>query len=403
MNLPKTQLNFSRQQICQIIAWALVLLFLFLATYQYFYTRPLWNDEHAVFVSLRSFDAHEMFHKPLLKGQAFPRVYLFLVQKISERFDYSLLSLRFLSFVAMILAFGVWGRIGWQYYEGKGKFLLFLLCWLASGPLIYYASELKPYSMDVLVSGIWILFLTRQAEIERHGKWHLAAVFFLPMTCLVSYPAFFFIPIFLWDLFMRKIHGEACGRTVVALLCSLGIFVSVAYLWDIRLKNYHILSGVLKDYFISSDSASDFFKTLGEGINNLFSRFFIERPRIFRKITIFFVSLGLIQMFASFFVGFFKNKFRTNTIPIIAFLLFVELAVAGALKWYPFTLPRTSLFFAPLVFVATIDGISNLSKIHRFLYLIVNSMFIAFLFVMIIGIIQILLLGEFCPAPMIKL
>jgi hypothetical protein len=117
--------------------------FLFLATAHYFNQRPLWNDEQCVFSSVKEFTPHDLFSKPLNHMQAFPRAYLFLIQQFSRPLDLHLLALRFLPFICMITAFWVWVKIASKELTGKTALGLFVLCWGASIPLIYYAAELK--------------------------------------------------------------------------------------------------------------------------------------------------------------------------------------------------------------------------------------------------------------------
>lgn len=125
----------------------------------YFSQRPLWNDELAVFDSIQDFYPSDFFTRELETFQVFPRLYLFYIQSFAKLFDNSVLSLRFFSLVCMMAAFAVWVRVARRELKNPLEFLAFVLCWAASAPLIYYSAELKQYSMDVLVSGIFMSFL----------------------------------------------------------------------------------------------------------------------------------------------------------------------------------------------------------------------------------------------------
>src|SRR5262249_44595066 len=132
-----------------------------------------------------------LFNQPLLDDQAFPRLYLWAVQQFSSLFNHHLLSLRLFSFLAMLAAFGVWLKIARRILDHPLDLILFIGCWCASMPLVYYAAELKPYSMDVLASGLIVLYLLEQDTVP---------LFLLPLLALFSYPAAFLLLLPLYNL-----------------------------------------------------------------------------------------------------------------------------------------------------------------------------------------------------------
>src|SRR3990167_8679902 len=99
-------MHLIRPIILTVIGWCLLLM-----TVHYFNQRPLWNDEAYVLTSLSKFSPARIFSEPLNDMQQFPRLYLLLIQTIAGHCHFSLLSLRFLPFVFMILAFLLWIRI----------------------------------------------------------------------------------------------------------------------------------------------------------------------------------------------------------------------------------------------------------------------------------------------------
>ena len=93
----------------------------------------------------------------------------------------------------------------------------------------------------------------------------------------------------------------------------------------------------------------------------------------------FFMVFGLIYMFYGFFRNFKKEEYQIRTLNTAGFALFLGLFALGALKKYPFTVPRTSLFFCPIVFYMVVKGIAGLKSINKFAYAIVHGLYILFL------------------------
>ena len=150
------------------------------STIHYMSHRSLWNDELAVLDSIRLMKPAELFFEPLRTSQAFPHFYLFCIQSFAKPFGNSIWSLRFFPFVCMMLAFGVWLRVARNELKTPSEYLTFALCWIASAPLIYYSAELKQYSMDVLISGLFVLFLFSQDRLSRQPRLY---GFLLAISC----------------------------------------------------------------------------------------------------------------------------------------------------------------------------------------------------------------------------
>ncbi len=381
-NKPSTADRFLSIGIVCGILWYLVMCVVHLLS-----SRPLWNDESCVFQSVRAFHSADFFKEPLQALQVFPRVYLFLIQKFSQPFSFDLISLRAPSFVCMVLAFCLWLRIASYELKSKLSYLTFVLCWSASVPLIYYSAELKQYSMDVLSGACFIWFLYNQEYLEKnHRQRYILLLILLPLFIFFSYPTYFFVLFPLYHLILACRKDKTKIALIVLYTSVLAIYGILSYLFDMRLRPEAILLREWHDYFISFQSVPEFFKTLGEGTLNLFTRWFVERPKVVKKFGLFFVMLGVLRMFGGFFVHIKKDRFQLKTLHTIPLIIFLELLFMGAVQKYPFTVPRTSLFFCPLVLFLTIQGIYALKRIHRTLYPIVHAAFLYFLVFVSIGI-----------------
>lgn len=365
-----------------LLIWGIYVGYMLLITLHLHNQRPLWNDEVCVLNNIVQLSAYDLFHRSLISDQAFPRLYLWLIQHWSMAFNYEPWSLRLLPFVCMAGAFILWMRIGISIWNNKIDRFNFALCWTASIPLIYYAAELKQYSMDVLVTAILVSLMLNVSKHHISAWW----ICLFPLLGLFSYPVYFlmFIPvILLWS--QRKI------MMVYGVVCAL----MVIYLWyvDARHSASSLLEIYWHDYFISFKSVEEFFKTFGEGMNNLISRWFVETPKIFRSIARGFVGLGLVYVIWQG-IGALKSKPVKVNVTLIALLILLELIILGGLRIFPFTVVRLSLFFAPLLLFCMVDMFAFLRFRLPKLYWLVQILLWFYLGTMSVGISQLILKGD---------
>lgn len=346
-------MRFQRVLILILIGWYLILIL-----GHYFNQRPLWNDEICVLNSINNLKPAELFTRPLLSNQEFPRLYLWIIQQFSKPFDHSLLSLRIFSMLAMLGAFFVWLNVAGRALSHTWDFILFIGCWCASMPLVYYAAELKPYSMDVLISGLIVLFLIHQDEMKKNHQNYRVILFLFPLLGLLSYPAIFLLLLPLYNLVRdcadehRLKSGGAC-RCLPALSCFLFSYIlmlGLVCIFDFRVSVSHQLQVYFwHDYFISFHSLKDFLNSFGKGMNNLIARRFAESPRWIKGPSRIFIGLGLGYMFLAFGRQFKKDHFALRSVITIALALFL-MQLLLAIGWvYPLGVPRMSLFYSPLL------------------------------------------------------
>jgi len=354
--------------------------YIFLCSLHLFQQRPLWNDEEVVFLSVKQYSTQQIFGEPLLASQVFPRVYLFVVQQFSKSFDFSLWSLRFPSFICMIASFFLWLKIARDSFKDRWQYIAFVCSWPASGMMLYYSAELKQYSMDVFVAAIFILFLCHQKNLHRQksGRYKLT-LFCLPALGMLSYPGFICAALPLYNLILYSFKDRSSIKYLGGYLFSLAVFLALSYFFDMRFRQADLYSGIFADHFINFSSIGSFFTSLGEGVNNLFSRWFIERPKFFKPLARIFIGFGLIYLF----YGFFKNRKREqgllHSLEMIAPALFAVMFFVGCLQKYPFSVPRTSLFYAPVVLFLTARGIGLASVVHQYFYRFILGLYFVFL------------------------
>ncbi len=103
--------------------------------------------------------------------------------------------------------------------------------------------------------------------------------------------------------------------------------------------------------------------------------------------------------------AFFKNRNwdenRFVSMRTMALVIYGELFVLGALQKYPFSVPRTSLFFCPFVLFLIIEAMNSFKKLNRNLYIVMNGAYIIFLIVVSLGIGQVVMSGNLGVTPQI--
>ncbi|MFH1655424.1 MAG: hypothetical protein ABH954_02310 [Candidatus Omnitrophota bacterium] len=365
--------NFIKKLILLASIW-----FIAVCTIHLFSQRLLWHDEARIEYNLKELSGKEIFG-PLLEGQVFPRLYLFSIQKIAASFDYNLISLRILPFIFMIAGFIFWLKIFQQEKFPRLQHLLIVFSWAASYYLIYYAAELKQYSCDVFIAAMFTLFLYKQGQCaeERQIAPCEKLSILLPISLLFSYIGFFFVWIPLYNFIVSIKDNKKNLNLAILYTVSIILFGFLVYYFDIRFYK-GADHGYWQDYFISLDSVAGFFKSLTEGINNLMSCWFSE-VKIIKRIARFFAVFGLYSILYYFITSFKKVKFKIQSVNSLSLVLFAELMLLGILKIYPFTGGRITLFFAPFVLLAIINGIYLLNKINPILFKLVLGAYIVFL------------------------
>jgi len=355
-----------------------ILWFIFLCILHYLSARPLWLDENFIFGNIKTLKTTQLLG-PLKNSQAFPRIYLIIIKIFSQRFDYSVFSLRLFPLISMICAFFIWAKIYKEAFFNKWHFLMVLFSFAGSYSLSYYAAELKPYSLDLLVVGIFCLYLIDQERLVDRASWKLFTIvtLMLPITLFLSYASFFVFWIVIYNFLLlvkknRKVLPLLIGYTAISLS-----FVIFVYFHDLRhglatpaLFNYW------NDYFLCSDSFYCFIKSFGEGLRKL-SVWWFGNSAFFRRVASPFIPIFVLSMVIYGIGAIKKCKLKLLTIDAIGLVIFLELIILGLLKKYPFTGERITLFFAPFVFYFIVKGINSFRS-NKPLYVGFNIFYIVF-------------------------
>lgn len=352
--------------------------FIFLSLLHYFSLRPLWLDEDLVLKNLREL-APSGILGPLGYCQVFPRVYLIIINFVARAFDYNLLALRLLPLASMLLAFFVWLRVYQQILSSKWQALLAAFSFASSYRIIYYAAELKPYSMDVLVAGLfcWYLIYQRRLEGRPPSRPFVLATLLLPLALVFAYASFFLFWLVIYNfIFMVKKNSKVTLLLAGYSLLS-ALLVIFVYYFDLRHAFSSDPAG-WNNYFLGTHSFYSFIKPFGEGLRKLVT-FWFGNSKFFIKAASFLIPIFVLSLFGYGIKSLKKNKFMFLDVSACGLVIFLELVVFGLMRKYPFTGARITLFFAPLVFLLIIKGIGSLKKANRPLYFSLNIAYIAFL------------------------
>lgn len=277
----------------------------------------------------------------------------------------------------MCAALLVWMKI---FRDELGEGVSFFLCAFSfafSYRMSYYAAELKPYSMDVLGVGLFVLFMRAQPESAKaEGRARIWPAVILPFLLFFSYAALFACWIVLFNFALLRGSGGT-RRQALAYSCSLLLCGAGLYFFDLRYGlRQQCLFGYWKDYFLCSTSPYCFIRSFGEGLQRIAIWFYGDNSYL-KRAGAFFIPFFVVGL-ASFFVRLFKERRGVCDAKTASAALFSALFVLGLAGKYPFTGERITLFFAPFVFYATASGIC-LARRYKPLYAAALPAYCAFL------------------------
>ncbi|MBF0478979.1 MAG: hypothetical protein HQL26_05815 [Candidatus Omnitrophica bacterium] len=347
----------------------------------YFSSRPLWGDEELVLKNIQAPGYSSIFAK-FVEPQLFPRVQLTVVKFIAAHFNNNVWSLRFISFITMLTAFWVWIPV---FKRLKDPHLIWLavLSFVASFRLVYYASELKPYAMDVVSSGLFCWFLlyvseqgdrvqnfaalkptTNNQQPTTGALYLMLGACLLPLLLFWSYGAFFLFWLVPVQFFLLSLKDKKWRPYLWASVASSVLCFIIFYFIDLRFSlNIHATYDYWDSYFISTHSVKDFFATFFDGTRKLVA-FWFGNTKAFIRLGTPLIPIFVIGLFYNGIKDWQANKIAISSVMVIALVIFTELFLFGIFRKYPFTGERITLFFAPLVFYVLIKTLDGMKKIR---------------------------------------
>jgi len=332
-----------------------------------FSQRPLWSDEVYVLNNLQGLSFGRIFG-PLNNAQGFPRVYLFLVKALGQGFDWHVLALRALPFLAMFGGFAVWIKLFEKAFEQVREQALAIFAFGCCFAFSYYSGELKHYSLDVLAAGLYgLYFLSQPGLIARplkRGDVILAGAMSLLM--FFSYAAIFIFWVGAVNLVVLTLRERRLFKLLAAYLLSALFAFALIYWFDLRWTSQQsALISYWDSYFICLDSARCFWSSFGEGLRRIPAWSF-GRGKLFLCWGSFLIPIFLYSLFRH---GLWRLRPQRGIFDLFTLggLLTAELFVLGVFKIFPFTGERITLYLVPFVIILLVKAVEDARRV-RWLY-----------------------------------
>ncbi len=331
----KTVEHSSRARLAERWAvGALLLIGLILRLRQYLTGRSLWLDEAMLALNIVRRDFGGLF-QPLDYDQGAPIGFLLVEKALVTLLGAHELVLRLFPLLAGVAALGLFPLLLRRLADGIGR--LTSLALFAVGPaLVYYASEVKQYSLDVFVAValLWLALPLFEADGGEKEFWRLGGAGLLALW--FSHPALFVLAGIgsglIWK-FVGERKSASVGRTLWlggAWLANLGVL----YLVSLRhLRANPFLMGFWQENFMPLPPWSwpDWFAGIFSSLAQM--QVGVSLPAVF----------GLTLVLGWVFLW---GENRSLAVAMLAIL--GSTLLAAALRAYPFG-GRLSLFLLPLM------------------------------------------------------
>ena len=342
------------------LSWIIIVFGIVIRLIQYISNRSLWADEAVLALNIVNRSYSELT-QPLDYDQVAPIGFLWI-----EKFFVNLLGnneyvLRLFPLIAGMVSLFIFAIIARRYLENLGRVIAILLFSTLSS-IVYYSTEVKQYSTDILISLLLCYLLAPYGRKELTTCQTIIKSILVVIFLWLSHPAIFILAamglVELANLILNKNTDQFKQKTI--------IFAS-------GLLSFSIL------YFGFLNQANDnqnLFNSWGDAFPNhplniiwyldAFGKFFYK-PLGFEyyKIFGFVINLDAIAI-ALFLLGCF-SYFHKNKIIFCTLLFPLLTTFAGAaLQLYPFR-NRVVLFLAPFFIIAIAEGINWIfkRKLHR--------------------------------------
>lgn len=331
--------NVKRLYNSKEFLWIIIGLGVILRLVQYLYNRSLWLDESLLALNIVDRTFSELFN-PLSYHQGAPIGFLML-EKISVTiFNDGEYALRLVPFLSGIASMFLFSGVAKRFVKPEAVPIA-LFIFAISEPLIYYSSEVKQYSSDVLIALLTLYFVIKYIQSEKLTLLRIFGFGIFGATVIwFSHPS----------LFMLAGVGG-----------SLALFSFFRNEWD-RIGRLSIVFTIwafslTMCYFVSLRGLSK-----SESLLNYWTGGFMPLPPL---------SLGDIKWFFDTFFGIFNNPvgLSLSGIAALAFLVGSGSIISNKKERFYFLI-------LPIFFVLLASGVHKYPFKGRLLLFIVPSLII---------------------------
>ncbi len=220
------------------LGWLVVLLGTVFRLRQYLADRSLWRDEAALVYNVLH-RGYGGFSRPLSFEQGSPPGFLYGEKAVTQLFGGSELALRAIPLIAAIAALGI-AFVLVRRHLGQTAGLV-SLCLCATSPwLVYYASEVKQYSVDVFMAELVVL---AASQVWRTGYTRrscallaLAGAVAIPFSHATTFVLGAVGLVLAWPVVRRRDNARLRNLVGVAVLWML-VWIPMYLAFDRRLDN----------------------------------------------------------------------------------------------------------------------------------------------------------------------
>jgi hypothetical protein len=337
--------KIQKNELYNIVILVILACGLILRANQYAYNRSLWTDEAKLALNIvnRSFFG---LTQPLTNSQGAPIGFLFIQKFFISVFGNTDYILRAFPFMASLISLILIYYVANAYTKGIGK-IVFISLFSINSWLIYYASECKQYSSDVMVTLLLLLCFNKCIGSDTRQK----NVFILTLVgCIsmwLSHPALFIISGIclgvIIDIFEKNNRGNRKWLVLMLVIWSVNFVVLYSISFS-RLASNSVLVSYWNEYFMPLPPWKDL-----NWFRMIFTRMLAKPVGLSNP----YISSTLILIGCATYA---IRNWRT-AITIITPLLFAILA--SGFKKYPFG-ERLLLFAVPFIFLYIAEGTEQL-------------------------------------------
>lgn len=329
----------------------LVLVGVVLRVRQYVVGRSLWVDEAALALNILERAPRELM-QPLSYLQGSPAGFLLLVKAATVWGGENEYWLRLVPLLAGLLTLVLFPIVARRFLSREAM-LLALLILVIARPLVNYATELKQYSLDVLVTvlslGLFVILRSRALSLIEGALFALAGALFI----WLSHAAVFVLAAI--GLTMLVVAWRNGDRRQIALLTLVGAVWLLAFASQAVLT----LGSLTRDEALQEFWVGGFMPPLTAGLQ--VPLWFWQKFGALTGFTLgLSVGIGSLALVAGMVVFFRRDRAALAVLvgPMLLMLL------AALLRRYPFA-DRLLLFTTPLVAILVAAGIESLMALLR--------------------------------------
>jgi len=327
-----------------VVVFFILALGLFFRIRQYLSGRSLWLDEAMLALNIANRSFAELI-QPLDYDQGAPIGFLFLQKFMIQILGNKDYTLRLFPLIAGITAMFLMYSVARKYISLRGA-LVALGLFAVSASLIYYASEAKQYSSDVMISLLLLLLTHKCMGTNATLKHFITFAFIGVISLLMSHPALFVMAgvgfSIALDLLFRK-----DTRRLLWLVGGLFFWLaSFAILYFVSLR-FLAMNETLLNYWASGFMPMPPWHNIEWFYHTFFAMF--RSP------------VGLTSVAVSailFFSGCLSFFFRSWQSALVLTVPFLTTLIASGLGRYPFK-GRLLLFIVPIVILLVTEGLER--------------------------------------------